>query len=93
MQTVQTMRYRAQLLDGPNGTLGDHYKVLTRAQLAKFADWSMITGKPVYELMHGLMVEESEDNFHTGAYHVVIEGVLPHCGLHGVMLPDGSTHT
>ena len=51
------MRYRAQLLDGPNGTLGDHYKVITRAQLAKFADWSMTTGKPVYELMQGLMIE------------------------------------
>ena len=87
------MRYRAQLLDGPDGTLGDHYKVLTYRQLAKFAEWSMTTGKPVHELMQGLMVEESEDNNHTGAYHVVIEGTLPHCGLHGVMLPDGSTHT
>ena len=89
----QAMRYRAPLLDGPDNTLGDHYKVITRAQLAKFADWSMATGKPVYELMQGLMVEESEDNHHTGAYHVVIEGILPHCGLYGVMLPDGSTHT
>ena len=86
------MKYSAPLLE-PDGTLGDHYKVLTTAQRAKLFDWSLQTNKPVLELMQGLMVEESEDNSHTGAYHVVIEGILPTCGLYGCMLPDGSTHT
>jgi hypothetical protein len=86
------MRYRAPLLNA-DGDIGDHFKVLTYSQFARFAMWSLQTGKPVNELMEGLIVEESEDNNHTGASHVVIEGTLPHCGLHGVMLPDGSTHT
>lgn len=86
------MRYRAPLLNA-DGDIGDHFKVLTSSQFARFAMWSLQTGKPVTELMRGLMVEESEDNKHTGANQVVIEGTLPHCGLFGVMLPDGSTHT
>ena len=88
-----TMRYRAPLLQS-DGTLGDHYQVLTHNQLAKFAVWSLETGKSVSELMVGLMVEDDVlGNHHNGTYNVIIEGILPNCGLHGCMLPDGSTHT
>ena len=89
------MRYRAPLLD-QNNQLGDHFKVLTYQQLAKFSMWSIQLNKPVLELMEGLMVEEMDRQYQdfTGDFNsVIIEGVLPSCGLVGCMLPDGSTHT
>jgi hypothetical protein len=82
--------YRAPLLEA-DGTLGDHFKVLTYQQFAKFAMWSLQLNRPVLDLMSGLMVESMRDPEDPNA--VCIEGVLPHCGLYGCMLPDGSTHT
>jgi hypothetical protein len=79
--------YRASLLES-NGTLGDHFQVLTDQQFAKFAMWSLQLNKPVLDLMSGLMVESMKDE-----NTVRIEGVFPNCALYGCMLPDGSTHT
>ena len=86
------VRYRAPLLNA-DGEIGDHFGVLTYSQFARFAMWSLETGKSVSELMQDMTVEEFEDNRYTGADHVVIQGILPHCKLYGCMLPDGSTHT
>ena len=88
------MRYRAPLLESDGILSNDHFKVLTYQQLAKFSMWSIQTGKSVIELMQGLMLEEDvQGNHHNGTHSVIIEGILPNCGLRGCMLPDGSTHT
>ena len=98
-QTHKTMNYRAQLLSPDSGSgngyarLGDHFKVLTYQQLAKFAQWSLETGKPVIELMDGWMIEVNQHESHMrGADVCFLDGVLP-CGLYGGMDDTGRTHT
>lgn len=86
------MRYRAPLLT--DGTLSnDHYRVLTTAQLSKFAHWSIQTGKPVLELMQGFVLEEIPWPFNEGKDIVNLIGELPNCGLYGCIDPDGTPHT
>ncbi len=83
------MRYRAPLLDPETGVLSnDHYRVLTSHQFARFAQWSIQTGRPVLELMEGFMLEEIP-----GENNVMMEGTLPTSQMWGAILPDGSTHT
>ena len=86
------MRYRAPLLT--EGTLSnDHYRVLTAAQLSRFAQWSIQTGKPVLELMQGFMLEEIPWPFNEGEELVQLVGELPNCGFYGCVDPQGRTHT
>jgi len=86
------MTYRAPLLD-QSGQLGDHYKVMTYSQLAKFAQWSIETSKPVLELMQGWIIELDEsESFHQGTDVVFLTGELP-SGLYGGMDHEGRTHT
>ena len=94
-----TIRYRAPLLD-PNkpdsngyARLGDHFKVLTYQQLAKFAQWSLETGEPVIKLMEGWIIEELPHESHRlGRDVFFLEGPLP-CGLHGGMDENGRTYS
>jgi hypothetical protein len=88
------MRYRAPLLDHETGTLSnDHYRVLSSAQLARFASWSIQSGRPVLELMAGFVIEEIPWPHNDGREQVELIGTLPHCSLFGAVMPDGSTHT
>ena len=74
------------------GDLGDRYLLLTDAQLARIAEWSYIKEKDVRTLLR-----EAEFIFKPygdgDGGEIMLEGVLPHCGLYGALLPDGSTHT
>jgi hypothetical protein len=95
-----TMTYRAPLLDRPHDNdefflSNDHFRCLSSAQLARFGEWSIQTGKPVLELMRGWMIEADDQERHmTGDPNaVVLTGKLPHCDLFGGLMPDGSTHT
>ncbi len=92
------MRYRAPLLHETDAGFilsNDHFRCLSSAQLAKFGEWSIQTGKPVLELMQGWMIEEdTNERHHTGNPNaVILEGELPHCDLFGGLCADGSTHT
>ena len=89
------MTYRAPLLDEDSNLTSDHYSCLTYAQLAKFAQWSLESGKPVVELMAGFTIEEDEQwsRMEDLPNAVVLTGTLPHCSLFGGLMPDGSTHT
>ena len=72
------------------GHLDESYVFLTDAQLAKLAEWSIITERDVLTLLR-------QSKFICKSYgdgsDVMLEGVLPNCGLYGALLPDGSTHT
>ena len=104
LPTVSAMttvtRYRAPLLNPekinwPNAydALGDHFKVLTYSQLAKFAQWSLETRKPVIELMKGWIIEENQhESDMQGRDVFFLEGPLP-CGLHGGMDETGRTYS
>ncbi len=91
--------YRAPLLEsddkGSFHLSNDHFRCLTYAQLARFGEWSIETGKPVLELMRGWMIEEDTHERHRSGDHnaVILTGKLPHCDLFGGLLSDGSTHT
>lgn len=82
------MTYRAPLLNA-DGHLGDPFKLLTDAQLARLAEWSIIKERDVLTLLRQAKFMAVEYN----GNQVMLEGMLPHCGLYGGMLPDGSTHT
>lgn len=86
------MRHRAPLLS--EGTLSnEHLSVLTAAQLSRFAQWSIQTGRPVLELMQGFVLEEIPWPFNEGKDIVNLTGELPNCGFYGCIDPDGRTHT
>jgi len=72
------------------GDLGGRYLLLTEAQLATMAEWSYMKERDVRTLLR-------EAEFICKKYgdgrEVILEGVLPNCGLYGALLPDGSTHT
>ena len=92
------MAYRAPLLDDTDKGFvlsNDHFRCLTYAQLARFGEWSIQTGKPVIELMQGFIIEENTHERHMSGNHnaVILTGKLPHCDLFGGLLSDGSTHT
>ena len=93
------MAYRAPLLDRPDDQdfflSNDHFRCLTYAQLARFAEWSIQTGRPVLELMQGWMIEEDTNERHRSGdpNAVILTGTLPHCDLFGGLMSDGSTHT
>ena len=96
---TKKMVYRAPLLDRPEDKdfvlSNDHFRCLTSAQLARFAEWSIQTGKPVIELMQGWMIEEDTNERHISGDQnaVILTGKLPHCDLFGGLCSDGSTHT
>lgn len=92
------MTYRAPLLESDDKGFhlsNDHYRCMSSAQLARFGEWSIQTGKPVIELMQGWMIEEDAHERHISGDHnaVILTGKLPHCDLFGGLLSDGSTHT
>lgn len=86
------MPYRVSLYD--HGTFAvnfDAYNLLTDAQRARFATWSIQSGKPVVEIAReGKFVVEEYNTEHST---FMVTGVLPHCGLFGGMTPDGFCHT
>jgi hypothetical protein len=83
------MTYRACLCR-PDGKLdADVFDLLTDAQQAKLCRWSIQLDKPVFDLLTEarFMVSQfssADDRLMT------LEGILPHCGMYGAMLPDGS---
>jgi hypothetical protein len=83
------MQYRANLT--PDGVIDDNvFRLLTDAQQAKLCRWSLQSGRHVAEmLVSAAFVAEQYADTDT----VSLIGTLPNCGLHGAMLPDGSTHT
>ena len=84
------MRYRAPLLDGSNNLSSEHWLLLTEAQLAKLANWSVLHDKTVMQiLIDARFIIEDEGNGNT----VRLEGTLPNCLMYGALLSDGSTHT
>lgn len=92
------MTYRAPLLESDDKGFhlsNDHFRCMTSAQLARFGEWSIETGKPVIELMQGWMIEEDTHERHMSGDQnaVILTGKLPHCDLFGGLLSDGSTHT
>jgi len=86
------MRYSAPLLRSIDSASidSDVLQLLSDAQLAKIAIWSIQTGKAVAALLFSArFMAEEEGN--SGA--VMLCGLLPICGLYGALLSDGSTHT
>ena len=92
------MTYRAPLLEETDKGFilsNNHFRCLTYAQLARFGEWSIQTGKPVIELMEGWMIaEDTQERHRSGDQNaVILTGMLPHCDLFGGLCADGSTHT
>lgn len=83
------MAYRAPLLN-QSGHLGEAFTLLTDAQLAKLAQWSIIKERCVLTLLREAAFMVQDDG---SGQTVTLEGTLPLCGLYGAMLADGSTHT
>ena len=83
------MRYRASLLD-QNGHLGEVFQLLTDAQLARLAQWSIIKERDVLTLLRQSSFMAEDDG---SGKTVTLEGTLPLCGLYGALCADGSTHT
>jgi hypothetical protein len=82
--------YRSPLLR--NGEVdSDIFPLLTDSQVARFAVWSIQTGKPVPVILaESLFMAEQVSS---GSHQLRLVGTLPHCGLFGSLEPDGSTHT
>lgn len=83
------MRYRQPLLT-PSGHLGECFQLLTDAQLSRLAQWSIIKEEDVLSLLRQASFIVEDDG---SGKTVTLEGMLPHCGLYGAMLSDGSCHT
>ena len=86
------MTYRAPLINPNTGEIDNETgRLLTDAQWAKFAHWSWQQQKSVHELiteMKPMLQQVSSDS-----HEVMVEGVLPFCGLYGGIHPSGSCHT
>lgn len=69
----------------------DVWELVTDAQRARLALWSIDTGRDVLSLLRDMrpIVEQVRD----GSQECNLIGKLPHCGLFGCLAPDGSTHT
>lgn len=65
--------------------------LLTDAQLARLALWSIQLGQSVRDLLAfaRFMAEQESETLPT----VRLIGKLPHCGLYGCLASDGSCHT
>jgi hypothetical protein len=85
------MTYRAPLLTPDNLPDCDLFRLLTDSQVSRLAVWSIQTGAPVLELLQSarFMAEQVRPDSH----QLQLIGTLPHCGLFGCLMPDGSTHT
>lgn len=83
------MRYRSPLLT--DGSLGEAAQLLTDAQWRRIALWSAQLGQDVMTILRSaqFMAEQINEASQT----VMLTGTLPHCGLYGGLMPDGSTHT
>ena len=89
---ARVMNYRAPLINPNTGEIdNEHGRLLTDAQWAKFAHWSWQQKKSVHELITEMnpILQQS----HPDRHEVMVEGVLPHCGLFGGIDPSGSCHT
>jgi len=80
------------------GDLGDRYLLLTEAQLARMAEWSYMKERDVRTLLREAQFickpyGDGDGSKIRDGREVILEGLLPHCGLYGALLPDGSTHT
>ena len=85
------MTYRACLT--PGGKLdADVFDLLTDAQQAKLCRWSIQLGKSVADLLADARFVVSQFSSADDRL-MTLEGILPHCGMYGAMLPDGSCHT
>jgi hypothetical protein len=87
------MRFSSPLLR-PDGSIDSTvYQLLSDEQWRRFALWSIECDRPVSELLRSARfvatAETSEDSCRT----VILEGMLPHCGLYGGLCSDGSCHT
>jgi len=85
------MRYRAPLLTPDNLPDCELFRLLTDSQVARLAVWSIQTDAPVLQLLQSarFMAEQVSEQSH----QLQLTGTLPHCGLFGCLMPDGSTHT
>jgi hypothetical protein len=64
--------------------------LLTDAQLASLAQWSIIKERCVLTLLRQAAFMAEDDG---SGKTVTLEGILPLCGLYGALCADGSTHT
>lgn len=85
------MTYRAPLLTADNLPDADLFRLLTDAQVARLAVWSIQTGAPVLRLLQGSRFVAEQVN--ASSHQLSLIGTLPDCGLFGCLMPDGSTHT
>lgn len=84
------MTYRAPLM--PDGQLSSElFRLLTDAQVARLAVWSIQTGRDVLDLLRSgrFMAEQVCPDSH----QLQLIGTLPDCLLFGCLSPDGTTHT
>jgi hypothetical protein len=84
------MIYRAPLLSATGGIDSEVFGLLTDAQVARLAVWSINESKPVLELLQSarFMAEQVGDS-----NRLNLLGTLPHCGLYGCLDPYGHCHT
>ena len=88
------MRYSAPLLDFDDKDKptisNDHWSLLTAAQRAKFAFWSMETGLPVWDVLKVFKPLLTD----LDGRDVELAGNLPTCpSMACCLMPDGSVHT
>jgi hypothetical protein len=83
----------APLLTADGQIDSDVFDLLTDAQQARLRQWSIQHDKPVTDLLRDARFMVVEFTARDDRSAVMLEGMLPHCGLHGAMLPDGSCDT
>jgi hypothetical protein len=85
------VNYRFPLITpGTNTIDADVYSLLTDAQLARLCQWSILQDRSVTAILaefKPMAVQDGSNNT------VSLEGILPHCKLHGCLASDGSCHT
>lgn len=90
------MIYRESLLkrntEGFFEINNDAWNLLTDAQIARLAQWSLLLDQTVKQILDNFnpVLEASES---AKGKDITLLGTLPTCGLFGAMTADGNTHT
>jgi len=85
------MLFRLPLFRQDQSIDSDAWGLVSDAQRARLALWSIDTGRDVLSLLQEMrpIVEQVQD----GSQECNLVGKLPHCNLYGCLASDGSTHT
>jgi hypothetical protein len=87
------MRFSSLVLQSDGTVSVPVAELMTDAQWARLAFWSMQTGEPVRELLRSARFVAEAETLADDCKTVMLRGTLPNCGLYGGLCSDGSVHT